>query len=78
VAWRVAEKLAPLSTADQQRQFEAVDLAAALLGRALLYPPLLTAAALVIVRGRETSSVADVIDILCEVHPLPTPRGQSA
>jgi len=77
VAWRVAEKLAPLSTADQQRQFEAVDLAAALLGRALLYPPLLTAAALVIVRGRETSSVAEVIDILCEVHPLPTPRGQS-
>lgn len=74
VAWRVAEKLAPLDTANQQRQIEEVDLAATLLGRALLYPPLLTTAALVIVRGRETSSVPDVIDILCEVHPLPTVR----
>ena len=74
VAWRVAEKLAPLDAADQQREIGAVDLAAALFGRALLSPPLLTTAALLIVRGRETSSVPDVIDILCEVHPLTTPR----
>lgn len=78
VAWSVAERLAPLDPDDQQLHIDAVDLAAALLGRALLYPPLLTSAALLLVRGRETSTAADVIDILCEVHPLPTPRPQRA
>jgi len=48
-----------------------IDLAAAAFGRALLYPPLLTTAALLLVRGRETTTARDVIDILCEVHPLP-------
>lgn len=74
VAWSVAERLAPLAAADQQRHIEAVDLAAALLGRALLSPPLLTTAALLLVRGAERTTVPDVIDILCEVHPLPAPR----
>jgi hypothetical protein len=70
VAWSVAEKLAPLDAAGQGPHIEKIDLAAALAGRALLYPPLLTTAALLIVRGRETSTVQEVIDILCEVHPL--------
>jgi hypothetical protein len=77
VAWRVAERLAPLDPGAQASAIEKIDLAAALLGRAMLYPPVLTTAALLLVRGRETSTVQDVIDILCEVHPLPTPREAS-
>jgi hypothetical protein len=71
VAWAVAEKLAPLDPAQQAHEIQKLDLAAELFGRALLYPPLLTTAALLLVRGRETSTVQEVIDILCEVHPLP-------
>jgi hypothetical protein len=76
VAWSVAERLAPVAIGDRQGHIDAVDLAAAILGRALLYPPLLTTAALLVVRGRERTTVPDVIDILCEVHPLPAPRQQ--
>jgi uncharacterized protein DUF5995 len=71
VAWSVAERLAPLDAAQQAREIAVIDLAAAAFGRALLYPPLLTTAALLLVRGRETTTARDVIDILCEVHPLP-------
>ena len=71
VAWEVASRHAPLEAEAQQRHLERVDLAAALLGRAILQPPLLTTAALLVVRGRETSTTARVIDILTDVHPLP-------
>jgi hypothetical protein len=71
VAWDVATTLAPLEGEPLQSQIDRVDLAASLLGRAILYPPLLTTAALFVVRCGERSTVRDVIDILCEVHPLP-------
>jgi hypothetical protein len=70
-AWGVASRLSPLTEADWQPHIEAVDLAAALLGRAILMPPMLTSAALLVVRARETSTPARVIDVLMDVHPLP-------
>ena len=71
VAWEVATRHAPLDADAQQQHLERVDLAAALLGRVILRPPLLTAAGLLVIRGRETSTTARVIDMLTDVHPLP-------
>jgi hypothetical protein len=72
VAWNVATMHASLAAADQQSHLERVDLAAAAFGRAILQPPaLLTTAGLLIVRGRETSTTARVIDMLMDIHPLP-------
>jgi len=71
VAWDVANRLAPIDQAAWQPHIDAVDLKAALLGRAIVMPPLLTSAALLVVRGRETSTTARVIDVLMDVHPLP-------
>jgi len=71
VAWAVASNHAPLEIEAQQSHLERVDLAAALLGRAMLHTPLLTSAGLLLIRGRETSTTARVIDMLGDVHPLP-------
>ena len=72
VAWDVAINHAPLDGPGRQSHLERVDLAAALLGRAILQPPaLLTTASLLVIRGREISTTARVIDILMDVHPLP-------
>ena len=71
VAWAVAERLAPLDPAQQAGEIEKCDVAAAALGRALIYPPLLTTAALLLVRAARRHTAQDVIDILCELHPLP-------
>ena len=71
VAWEVATNHAPLEADAQQSHLERVDLAAALLGRALSKPPLLTSAGLLLIRARETSRTARVIDILADMHPLP-------
>ena len=71
VAWDVANRLAPIDQAAWQPDIEAVDLQAALLGRALAMPPVLTSAALLVVRARETSTTARIIDVLMDVHPLP-------
>jgi hypothetical protein len=71
VAWEVANRLAPLNQSDWQPHINAIDLQAALLGRAIATPPLLTAAALLAVRVREASTTARVIDVLMDVHPLP-------
>jgi hypothetical protein len=71
VAWDVATHHAPLEPEAQQPHLERVDLAAALLARAILQPPLLTSAGLLLIRARETSTSARVIDILADVHPLP-------
>ena len=71
IAWDVATRHAPLASPAQQSHLERVDLAAALVGRAILQPPLLTTAALLMVRARETTATAKVIDMLGDVHPLP-------
>jgi hypothetical protein len=72
VAWDVATSHAPLDAAGRQAHLERVDLAAALLGRAILQPPaLMTTAGLLAIRGRETNTTARVIDMLMDVHPLP-------
>lgn len=75
VAWDVATKLAPIVPGDQRPHIDAIDLAAALFGRCILSPPPLTTAGLLVIRGRETSSVARVIDVLADVHPLPVDQG---
>lgn len=71
VAWEVATNHAPLEADAQQSHLERVDFAAALLARAILQPPILTAAGLLVIRARETSTTARVIDMLADVHPLP-------
>jgi len=71
VAWDVARRLAALDTGEWPLHIDAIDLAAAAFGRALLTPPILTSAALLVVRARETSSTARVIDTLADVHPIP-------
>jgi hypothetical protein len=72
-AWRVAERLAPIDPRDQAPHIDVVDLSASLIGHAVLHPPLLTTAGLLVIRGREMSAVTHVIDVLTEVHPLPVP-----
>jgi hypothetical protein len=71
VAWAVATNHAGLEADAQQAHLERIDLAAALLGRAIVQPPLLTTATLLLIRARETSATARVIDMLADVHPLP-------
>jgi len=71
VAWQVATNHASLEADAQQSHLERVDLAAALMARAILQPPLLTTAGLLLIRARETSTTARVIDMLADVHPLP-------
>ncbi len=70
-AWEVAQKLAPLTPEDRVHAVEKLDLAVSLLGRVLHYPPLLTSAGLLVIRGRETIDPARVIDMLTRAHPLP-------
>lgn len=71
VAWGVANRLAVIDQAGWQPHIDAIDLQTALLGRALATPPLLTSAALLLVRARESSATARVIDVLMDLHPLP-------
>jgi hypothetical protein len=72
IAWDVATAHAGLGESERQGHLEKVDLAAAAFGRAILQPPaLLTTAGLLVIRGRETSTTARVIDMLMDVHPLP-------
>lgn len=71
VAWDVANRLAPIDQAGWQPHLDAVDLQTALLARALATPPLVTSATLLVVRARETSATARVIDVLMDLHPLP-------
>jgi hypothetical protein len=71
-AWNVANQLAPLAPEDQPSKVGELDLAASLVGLGVLSPPLLTSAGLLVIRGRETSSPALVIDALAAAHPLPS------
>jgi hypothetical protein len=71
VAWDVASNHALLEADAQQAHLERVDLAAVVLGRAMLHTPLLTSAGLLLIRARETSTTARIIDALGDVHPLP-------
>jgi hypothetical protein len=71
VAWAVAEQLSAVDPRDHEPRIAAFDLAASLVGTAVLHPPLLTTLGLLVIRGRELSSVAHVIDVLTSVHPLP-------
>jgi hypothetical protein len=78
VAWAVATNHASLEADAQQSHLERVDLAAALIARAILQPPILTSAGLLLIRARETSTTARVIDMLADVHPLPYAITRSA
>jgi hypothetical protein len=63
-AWRVAERLASLPEAEQEREIVALDAAVEIIGHFVLHPGILTRALLTVVRVGERGAIPDIIDIL--------------
>ena len=64
LAWRAAERLAPLGTADRAREIERIDALACMFARPIGRPGPLASALLLVPRVREAGDVARVLDAL--------------
>jgi hypothetical protein len=65
-AWDVAQALAPLTPEQQTIKIKELDLTASLVGIAVLSPPGFLRSGLLLIRARESSNVAQVIDVLAQ------------
>jgi hypothetical protein len=65
-AWDVAQTLAPLTSEQQRAKIHDLDAVVSLLGTAIVHPPFLLRTGLLFIRARESSNVAQVIDVLSQ------------